>query len=103
MSNNINDLMEQAKNMQTKMQEVQKELEQTSVQGSAGGNMVTITLTGRYEIKKIYLDDDLLADEKSVIQDLIAAAFNDAVQKIEQTTRGKMSDLTKDMNLPENE
>jgi len=96
----LNDLMKEAQKMQAKMQAAQKELENMSVTGSAGGGMVKIQMTGRHDVKKVTIDEELMDEEKSMVEDLVAAAVNDAVRKIESETRSKMADITAGMNLP---
>jgi len=86
--------------MQEKMQQVQEELAQTVVEGNAGGGLVSVTMTCRHDVRKVSIDDDLLSEEKAVLEDLIAAAVNDAVRKVESTTQEKMSGMTAGMGLP---
>ena len=100
MKNDLNGLMQQAEKMQENIQKAQKELAMTVVEGTSGAGMVKVQLNGRYEVKKIALADSLLTEDKSMIEDLIAAAFNDAVSKVESTSRGKMASLMAGMNLP---
>lgn len=100
MKPDLNHLMQEAKKMQDRMQEAQKELENLLVTGTAGGGLVKVEMTGRHDVKKVILDEDLLEDDKSMVEDLIAAAVNDAVRKVEQETRGKMAGLTAGLDLP---
>lgn len=100
MKPDLNNLMKEAKKMQDRMQAAQKELETMLVTGVAGGGLVKVEMTGRHDVKKVILDDDLLDDDKSMIEDLIAAAVNDAVRKVESETRGKMAGLTAGLDLP---
>jgi nucleoid-associated protein EbfC len=79
--------------MQAKMKQAQEELAQLEVTGSAGGGMVEVTLTGRHEVRAIRIDDSLLKDDREMLEDLIAAAFNDAVRKVEETTQEKFSGM----------
>ncbi len=97
---NFNELMKQAEEMQKKMQDIQKEIASLEVTGVSGAGLVTVVLTGRYECKKVDIDPGLLSEEKAVLEDMVAAAINDAVHKVDQGTRGKMSVLTADMKLP---
>jgi len=101
MKPDLSNLMQQAKELQQKMQDAQKELETMSVKGSAGGGLVHVTLTGKHECKKVEIDEDLIDEDKSMIEDLVTAAINDAVHKVEKETRGKMSSLTGGLNMPE--
>jgi len=90
----LGDLMKKAQEMQTKMQEIQKEIADMTVIGRAGGGLVEVLVTGQHYCKRVTLDQNLLTEEKSVVEDLIAAAINDATDKIEKGTREKMSALT---------
>lgn len=101
MKQNFSELMKQAQQMQSKMQDAQKELESMVVTGVAGAGMVEIEMTGRHDVKKVTIDDELL-DDKSMLEDLVAAGVNDAVRKVEAKTREKMSGLTAGLDLPTN-
>lgn len=100
MTPDINKLMQEAQKMQARMQQAQKDLENMLVTGVAGGGLVEVQMTGRHDVKKVTLDDDLLDEEKSIVEDLIAAAVNDAVRKIEKESRSKMAGLTAGLDLP---
>ncbi len=100
MKGGLGNIMKQAQAMQEKMQQAQEELAQTEVEGNAGGGMVSIIMTCRHDVRKVSIDDDLLNEEKAVLEDLVAAAVNDAVRKVESTTQEKMSGMTADMGLP---
>jgi hypothetical protein len=100
MKGGIGNLLKQAQAMQENMKRAQEELAKIEVTGSSGGALVSVTMTCRHDVKKVHIDDSLLEDDKEVLEDLIAAAVNDAVRKIEQTTQDKMSGLTAGMNLP---
>lgn len=96
-------LMKQAQKMQENMKKAQEELSHTEVEGVAGAGMVTVVMTCQYVVKRITIDDNLLkdaADDKEMLEDLIAAAFNDAQRKAGQTSEVKMSAFTKGLNLP---
>jgi nucleoid-associated protein EbfC len=93
MKGGLGGLMKQAQEMQAKMKQAQEELAQLEVTGSAGGGMVEVTLTGRHEVRSIRIDDSLLKDDREMLEDLIAAAFNDAVRKVEETTQEKFSGM----------
>jgi nucleoid-associated protein EbfC len=93
MKGGLGGLMKQAQEMQAKMKQAQEELAQLEVTGSAGGGMVEVTLTGRHEVRAIRIDDSLLKDDREMLEDLIAAAFNDAVRKVEETTQEKFSGM----------
>lgn len=100
MKGGIGNLMKQAQAMQENMQKMQEEVAKMEVEGQAGGGMVKITMTGRHDVKRVQIDDSLLSDDKDMLEDLIAAAVNDAVRQVEKTTQDKMSGLTGGMNLP---
>ncbi len=100
MKGGLGNIMKQAQAMQEKMQKAQEELAHMEVEGSSGGGLVTVTMTCRHDVRKVNIDDDLLTEEKAVIEDLVAAAVNDAVRKIEQQSSERMSGVTSGMNLP---
>jgi len=100
MKGGIGNLMKQAQKMQADMQKAQEELATMEVEGQAGGGMVKVIMNGRHELRRVSLDDSLMGDDKEMIEDLLAAAVNDAVRRIEQQTQEKMSGLTSGMNLP---
>ena len=93
-------MMKQAQKMQADMQKAQEEIANMEVQGQSGGGMVKVTMNGRHEVRRVELDDSLMDDDKDMIEDLLAAAVNDAVHKIEATSSEKMSGVTSGMNLP---
>jgi nucleoid-associated protein EbfC len=95
----FNNLMQQAQEMQKRMQDVQRDIASVEVEGTSGAGLVRVKLSGRYECKRVVIDPGVL-DDVSVLEDLIAAAFNDAVHKVDETTRGKMASLTAGMDLP---
>ena len=96
----LSKLMKQAQEMQENMQKMQEELSQEQVIGESGGGMVKIVMNCRHEIKRVQLDDQLTSEDKDMLEDLIAAAMNDAIRKVEQTTKEKFSGLTGGLNLP---
>ena len=94
-------LMKQASQMQAKMQEMQAELDRIEVQGSAGGGLVTVTLSAKGELKGVKIDPSLLkADEKEIVEDLLVAAHADARRKAEDVMQDKMKSLTGGLSLP---
>lgn len=100
--NYIGQLMKQAQQMQAKMEEIQKELENTTVEGTAGGGMVTATVTGKGVVKTLKIDPSLVdKDEVEMLEDLIIAALNDAKSKAEERAAEEMSKLTGGFQLPE--
>jgi DNA-binding YbaB/EbfC family protein len=96
----IGDLMKQAKQMQDNMQKMQAELASADVQGESGAGLVKVTMTGRHDVKRVQIDDSLLSEDKEMLEDLLAAAVNDAVRKVESFNKDKMSDITGGMNIP---
>ena len=99
MKGNIAQLMQQAQRMQDNLKRVQDELGQTEVTGSSGGGMVNITITGKMECRRVRIDPSVLTDAE-MLEDLIAAAFNDAVNKANAESQAKMSAATAGMPLP---
>ena len=94
-------LMKQAQQMQEKMQKMQEELANAEVTGQSGAGLVSVVMNGRHDVKRVSLDDSLMQEDKEVLEDLIAAAVNDAVRKLEQANKDKMSGFTAGMNLPD--
>tara|TARA_Y100001970_G_C13691878_1_gene582818 strand:+ start:106 stop:429 length:324 start_codon:yes stop_codon:yes gene_type:complete len=100
MKGGIGQLMKQAQQMQEKMQKAQEELQNIIVHGESGGGMVKISITCKNEIKKIDIDDSLFLEERDMFEDLLIAAFNDAIRKAEQKTQESMSGMTSGLSLP---
>jgi len=100
MKGGLGDLMQKAQEMQKDMQKAQEELANTLVTGQSGGGMVSITMKGTHEVTKVELDDVLLSDDKDMLEDLIAAAINDAVHKVAKNSKDSMADMTSGVNLP---
>jgi hypothetical protein len=100
MKGGLGNLMKQAQQMQADMQKAQQELASMEVTGQSGGGLVKITMTGKHEVRRVVVDDSLLADDKDMLEDLVAAAINDAVHKVEATTQERMAGLTSGINLP---
>ena len=100
MKGGLGNLMKQAQRMQESMQRAQQELAAMEVTGQAGGGMVSVVMTGRHDVKRVKIDDSLLKEDKEMLEDLVAAAVNDAVRQVEATTQEKMSGLTAGMGLP---
>ncbi len=96
----MGNLMKQAQKMQEDMQKAQEEVAKLEVEGQSGGGMVKVVMNGRHEIRKVSLDDSLMQDDKEMIEDLLAAAVNDAVRRVEQQTQEKMAGVTAGLNLP---
>lgn len=100
MKGGIGNLMKQAQKMQADMARVQEELANMEVTGQAGGGMVTVVMTGRHDLKRVSIDDSAMRDDKEMLEDLIAAAVNDAVRQLEKTSQEKMGGVTAGLNLP---
>ncbi len=100
MKGNIGNMMKQAQQLQANMQKAQAEIAAMEVIGEAGGGMAKVTMNGKHEVARVALDQALLSDDKDMLEDLIAAAVNDAVRKVERATQEKMSGLMGGMNLP---
>ena len=94
------DLITQAKKMQEKMKEAQEALKKIEVEGISGGNVIRIIMNGDGELKKIFLDKNLLKESKEIIEDLIIAAHNDAKSKLKKKTSEEISKITGGVNLP---
>ena len=84
----LGNIMKQAQAMQENLKKAQEELAAIEVQGSAGGGLVEVVMTCRYDIRRVTIDDSLMGDDKEVLEDLIAAAVNDAVRRVEKTSQG---------------
>jgi len=92
--------MKQAQKMQEDMAKAQEEMANIEVTGQSGGGLVSVVMTCRHDVKRISIDDSLLADDKDMLEDLVAAAVNDAVRQVEKTSSEKMSGMTAGLNLP---
>jgi hypothetical protein len=100
MKGGIGNMMKQAQKMQENMQKAQEEIANMEVTGQAGGGMVKVTMTGRHDIKRVEIDDSLMSDDKEILEDLVAAAVNDAVKQVEKESQEKMSGMMAGFNLP---
>lgn len=100
MKSQIAGLMRQAQQMQEDMKKAQEELANVEVEGASGGGLVKVTMTCRNDVRRIHIDPSLLADDKDMLEDLVAAAFNDALRKAETTSQEKMSGITSGLPLP---
>jgi len=100
MKGGIGNLMKQAQLMQENMKRAQEQLAALEVEGQAGAGMVKVTMTGRHEVKRVTIAPTLLTEEKEMLEDLIAAAVNDAARRIEAATQEKMAAVTAGMPLP---
>ena len=100
MRGNFNNLMKQAQAKQENMQKAQAEIASIEVIGEAGGGMVKITMNGRHEVKRVQIEPTVSAEDRDMLEDLIAAAANDAVHKVEARVQEKMASLTAGLQLP---
>lgn len=100
MKGGLGNLMKQAQQMQENMKKAQEDVASIEATGQSGGGLVSIVMTGRHDIKRVNIDDALMSDDKEVLEDLIAAAVNDAVRQIEQQSQEKMSGVMGGMSLP---
>jgi DNA-binding YbaB/EbfC family protein len=93
-------LMKQAQQMQDNLKRAQEELAQMEVEGQSGAGLVKVQMTCKHDVKRVTIDPSLLADDKDMLEDLVAAAFNDAVRRAEEVSQEKMGKLTAGMPLP---
>lgn len=100
MKGGIGQLMQQAQEMQAHMKKAQDEMASIAVTGESGAGMVRITMTCRHQVKAVEIDDSLLGDDKEMLEDLIVAAFNDSIRKVEKTVQEKFSGMASGLNLP---
>ena len=100
MEGGIGQLMKQAQQMQAEMQKAQEEMASLTVTGESGAGLVRVTMTCKHEIRGLEIDDSIVSDDKEMLEDLITAAFNDAVRKVEQTVQERFSGMTAGLNLP---
>jgi DNA-binding YbaB/EbfC family protein len=100
MRGQIGQLMQQAQQMQEKMKRAQEEIAQLEVTGSAGGGMVSVVMSGAHEVRRVRIDRKLFADDAEMAEDLVAAAINDAVNKVAEVSKDKMGGMTAGMDLP---
>ena len=97
---NMGDMMKQAQKMQEELQKQQEEIANAEVTGESGAGMVKVLMNGRHDVKKVEIEDSLMSEEKELLEDLLAAAVNDAVRKIEEKSKSSMSGLAAGMGLP---
>ena len=96
----LGNIMKQAQQMQENMQKMQEKLALIDVEGQAGAGMVKVTMNCRHDVKRVSIDDSLMGEDKEMLEDLLAAAVNDAVRRVEATTQEKMSGFTSGLGLP---
>ncbi len=100
MKGGLGQMLKQAQQMQEDLQRAQEELASLEVTGSAGGGVVTVTLNGRYQARGVSIDDSFVGGDREMLEDLVAAAVNDAVRKVEELSRERMAGLTAGLSLP---
>lgn len=100
MKGGMGNLMKQAQKMQEQLQKAQAELAEKEVTGESGAGLVKVTMNGRHDVKRVELDDSIMEEDKEMLEDLLAAAVNDAVRKIEARNQDEMGKLTSGMGLP---
>ncbi len=100
MKGNIGQLMKQAQMMQESMRRMQEQLATLEVEGQSGAGLVKVTMTCKHDVKRISIDPSLVDDDREMLEDLVAAAFNDAARRVEQTVAEKMGSVTAGMGLP---
>lgn len=100
MKGNIGNMMKQAQLVQENMKQMQEKLASLEVEGQAGAGLVKVVMTCRHAVRSISIDDSLVGDDKEMLEDLIVAAMNDAVRRVESTTQEKMAELTGGLGLP---
>jgi DNA-binding YbaB/EbfC family protein len=100
MKGGIAGLMKQAQQMQENMKKAQEQLATIEVEGQSGAGLVKVTMTCKHDVRRVSIDPSLLADDKEMLEDLVAAAVNDAVRRVEATVAEKMSGFTAGLNLP---
>ncbi|KJF87016.1 MULTISPECIES: YbaB/EbfC family nucleoid-associated protein [Photobacterium] len=96
----MGNMMKQAQQMQERMQKMQEEIANMEVTGESGAGLVKVTITGSHSVRRVDIDESLMEDDKDMLEDLIAAAFNDAARRIEEAQKEKMAAVTGGMNLP---
>lgn len=100
MKGQLGQLMQQAQQMQENLKRAQEEIAKLEVTGSAGGGMVEVTMTGRHEVRRVRIDRKLIADDPEMAEDMVAAAVNDAVNKVAEASQQKLGSVGSGMNLP---
>jgi DNA-binding YbaB/EbfC family protein len=96
----LGNIMKQAQQMQENLKKVQDEIARTEVNGESGAGLVKVTMTGKHDVKKIEIDRSLISDDIDMLEDLVAAAVNDANRRVENMTQEKMADFSSGLNLP---
>lgn len=100
MMNGMGDLMKKAQKMQEDMQKAQEEIAKAEVTGESGAGLVKVTMNGRHDVSKVDIDSSLMSEDKDILEDLLAAAVNDAVRRVEAHQKEKMSGMMSGMGMP---
>ncbi|MGB5832663.1 MAG: YbaB/EbfC family nucleoid-associated protein [Thiohalocapsa sp.] len=100
MKGGLGGMLKQAQKMQEDLKNAQERLAKEEVSGESGGGMVRVTMTGRHEVKRVEIDQSLMGDDKEMLEDLLAAAINDAVRRVADKMQANMADLTSGLQLP---
>lgn len=100
MKGQLGQLMQQAQRMQEEMQRAQQELAELEITGESGGGLVKVTMNGRHEVRRVEIDRGLMADDAEMAEDMVAAAINDAVNRIAEASKDKLGGMTQGLNLP---
>lgn len=100
MKGGLGNIMKQAQKMQAELQKAQEQLANEEVTGESGGGLVKVTLNGKHEVRRVSIDDSLMGDDREMLEDLVAAAFNDAVHRVAEKMQQSMSGVTAGMGLP---
>lgn len=98
--NGMGDMMKKAQKMQEEMQKAQEEIARLEVTGEAGAGLIKVTMTGRHDVRKVDIDPSLMSEDKDILEDLLAAAVNDAVRRVEDNQKERMSGMASGMGLP---
>ena len=100
MMNNMGELMKKAQKMQEDMKKAQEEVAKTEVTGESGAGLVKVVMNGRHDVRRVEIDPSLMTEEKDILEDLLAAAVNDAVRRVEAHQKDKMSGMMSGMGIP---
>jgi DNA-binding YbaB/EbfC family protein len=100
MRGGLGNIMKQAQKMQADLQKVQEKMAQEEVTGESGGGLVKVVMNGKHEVRRVSIDDSLMGDDKEMLEDLVAAALNDASHRVSEKTQASMADVTSGMGLP---
>lgn len=100
MTDNMGELMKKAQKMQENMQKAQEEIAKAEVTGESGAGLVKVVMNGRHDVRNVEIDPSLMAEEKDILEDLLAAAVNDAVRRVDANQKDKMSGMMSGMGLP---